>query len=418
MSQQAEQKAEPSRKRSLFRPLRVRNFRLLWLGETVSILGDQFYLVALTWLVLQLTGSDLAVGTVLMAASIPRAVFMLVGGAFSDRLSPRFLMLASNVLRAGLTVLLTVLVVTRVVHLWHVYVISVAFGTVDAFFYPAFRTLIPKMLEPTMLEAGNSLIQGSFQLTLLAGPAPAGFLIAAVGVSAALGIDAATFVFSVLMLWLIRIEGGTTSAATARATSGVLSSIREGLGYSWGDPVIRAILLMIAAINFSFFGPFIVGLASLADKRFAGGPVAYGTMFSAWGAGALVGTLIAGWVGRVRRRGLVFIAMTTGLGVGLILLGVIQSLALASVVISLMSLGSGFVNIGMLSWLQTRTEPAMLGRVMSVLMFAAVGLAPFSYVIAGAMAALNPVIMFASAGGIILLSAATALSSKHLRTMD
>ena len=85
---------------ALLRPLRIRDFRLLFAGETISVLGDQFHFVALTWLALQLTGSGLVLGTVLMTAAIPRAVFMLVGGAFSDRFSPRTLMLLSNAIRA------------------------------------------------------------------------------------------------------------------------------------------------------------------------------------------------------------------------------------------------------------------------------------------------------------------------------
>src|SRR5919106_3360853 len=87
---------------AMLRPLRIRDFRLLFSGETVSVLGDQFHFVALAWLALQLTGSGLALGTVLMTAAIPRAAFMLIGGAFSDRFSPRTLMLASNAIRAVL----------------------------------------------------------------------------------------------------------------------------------------------------------------------------------------------------------------------------------------------------------------------------------------------------------------------------
>src|SRR5919108_1993328 len=91
-------------------PLSVRNFRLLWIGEGISLLGDQFYMIALPWLVLQLTGSALALGTVMALAAIPRAVFMLVGGAFVDRFSPRAVMIASNLIRFVLVALLSILV--------------------------------------------------------------------------------------------------------------------------------------------------------------------------------------------------------------------------------------------------------------------------------------------------------------------
>ncbi|HWP42353.1 MAG TPA: MFS transporter [Blastocatellia bacterium] len=410
-------------RRGLLGPLAVRDFRLLWVGESISLIGDQFYIVALPWLTLQLTGSGLALGTVMMAAAVPRAVFMLVGGALSDRFSPRSLMLVSNLMRGLLATVITALILTGAIRLWHLYVLSVAFGVVDAFFYPAFRAIIPKVLDADDLQAGNSLTQGSLQLSLMVGPAPAGYIISSLGIAAAFGIDAATFAFSTLMLWLMRTGRRTGGAQSQDVTQpgpagGIITLIGDGLRFSWKNPVIRAIILMIAAINFSFAGPFLVGLASLADKRFQAGPEAYGTMFSAWGAGALVGTLAAGFAGRMRRRGILFAGMTMGLGAGLVLLGVIQNLWSASVVIALMSFGTGFVNIGMLSWLQTSSEPAMLGRVMSLLMFAGVGISPLSFLVAGALVDLNIAIMFVSAGAILLLTAAISLFSEPLRTLD
>src|SRR5689334_5977762 len=135
-------------------PLRVRNFQLLWIGEGISLLGDQFYLIALPWLVLQLTGSALALGTVLALASIPRAVFMLVGGAFVDRYSPRSVMFASNFARLILVGVLSVLVLTNTVRLEMLYVFALAFGLADAFYYPAQTAIVPQLLPEEQLQAG------------------------------------------------------------------------------------------------------------------------------------------------------------------------------------------------------------------------------------------------------------------------
>jgi MFS family permease len=117
--------------------LRNHNFRLLWIGEGISLLGDQFYLIALPWLVLSLTGNPLAVGTVLAMAGIPRALFMLVGGALTDRFTPRKLMINSNLARMILTGLLAALVMANLIQLWMLYVSALLFGFVDAFFFPA-----------------------------------------------------------------------------------------------------------------------------------------------------------------------------------------------------------------------------------------------------------------------------------------
>src|SRR5579859_5414643 len=105
-------------------PLSVRNFRLLWIGESISLLGDQFYMIALPWLVLQLTGSALALGTVMALAGIPRALFVLIGGAFVDRFSPRLIMIASNFARLVLVVLLSALVLTHTIRLEMLYVFA------------------------------------------------------------------------------------------------------------------------------------------------------------------------------------------------------------------------------------------------------------------------------------------------------
>src|SRR6185503_18559991 len=166
-------------------PLSVRNFRLLWIGEGISLLGDQFYMIALPWLVLQLTGSALALGTILALASIPRAVFMLVGGAFVDRYSPRSVMIWSNFARFVLVALLSVLVLTNNIGIEMLYVLALAFGLADAFYFPAQTAIVPQLLQQDQLRAGNTFVQGTAQLSLFLGPVLAGALIALLGQGAA-----------------------------------------------------------------------------------------------------------------------------------------------------------------------------------------------------------------------------------------
>jgi MFS family permease len=126
--------------------LRRRDFRLLWIGEAISLLGDQFYMIALPWLVLQLTGDALAMGAVLALGGIPRALFMLVGGALTDRFSPRNVMLTSNLLRLGLVSILAVMVITGAMQLWMLFAFALLFGLADAFFFPAQSAIIPRLV--------------------------------------------------------------------------------------------------------------------------------------------------------------------------------------------------------------------------------------------------------------------------------
>jgi hypothetical protein len=127
------------------------NFRLLWLGESVSLLGDQFYFIALPWLVFQMSGSALAFGTILMVAGVPRALFMLVGGVMTDRFSPRAVMTVSNLLRLIITVLLALVAAGQMIELWMLYVMAFCFGVVDAFFHPAYRR-VPLIVDEGSLQ--------------------------------------------------------------------------------------------------------------------------------------------------------------------------------------------------------------------------------------------------------------------------
>src|SRR5450755_2844101 len=162
-------------------PFSVRNFRLLWIGESISLLGDQFYMIALPWLVLQLTGSALALGTIMALEGIPRALFMLIGGAFVDRFSPRSVMFASNLARLILVALLSVLVLTNNARLEILYLFALAFGFADAFFFPGSSAIVPQLLNDDQLQAGNTFVQGTAQLSGMVGPVVAGGLIAVLG---------------------------------------------------------------------------------------------------------------------------------------------------------------------------------------------------------------------------------------------
>lgn len=390
----------------MIRPLRLRDFRLVFSGETVSLLGDQFHFVALAWLALQLTGSGLALGTVLMTAAIPRAVFMLVGGAFSDRLSPRNLMLASNGIRAVVVGMLATLVITGNAQLWHLYVLAGIFGLVDAFFYPALQTIVPMMVSESHLPAANALMQGSMQLTGLLGPAIAGFVIAAVQTGPAFAVDALSFAIAAAAL--VAVRGGRRSPAAvtpdagAPAAASVLATIGEGIAYAWRDPAIRALLVLTAAFNFAFTGPVSVGIAWMADNRF-GGSADFGILLSSWGAGALVGAVAAGSIARVPHLGWVTMGIAMVLGVGLAAIGVAPSMLAALVVLVIIGVGVGFINVRVIAWIQARVPDTILGRVMSLVSFGSTALAPVSLALAGAIIDFGAVsAMFGVAGAIVV----------------
>lgn len=393
--------------------LRNRNFRLLWIGEGISLIGDQLYLIALPWLVLQLTGSAFAMGTVLALAAVPRALFMLLGGALTDRLSPRVLMLGSNVGRLTLVATLAVLTLGGVIQLWMLYAFALLFGLADAFFFPAQSAIVPKLIGNDRLQTGNAVIQGTAQLSMFVGPALAGVLIAVLdggggagsvpdmwGIGLALALDAGSFIASVTALSLMRVDRGKAVAEPAAQGRNVVSSIVEGLSAMWKDRVLRYYFVLIAAANFLITGPFSVGIPVLAQTRYSGGAAAFGVILSAYGAGSLGGILLAGSSPRpsARKFPAVMLGLSAFMGVSLALLGVMPA-----IVATIMGLAQGYVVIQFVTWLQMRTPNRMLGRTMSLLMFAVVGLAPVSSTVAGALIQVSATGVLIGAGVLMVL---------------
>lgn len=406
--------------------LRIRNFRLLWIGEGISLLGDQFYLIALPWLVLSLTGDALAVGTVLATAGIPRALFMLVGGALTDRFTPRRLMINSNLARMGLTGLLAAMVLTDLVQLWMLYAFALLFGLADAFFFPAQTSIVPKLVGRDQLQAGNAMIQGTAQLSLFAGPVLAGTLISWLdagathsmsGIAVAFALDSLSFLASILMLSQMRIENVDTSSETAEG--GVLASIREGLVYVWNDATLKMVFGLMVGINLLVAGPVSVGIPVLARLRFAEGAAAFGLIMSAYGGGSLAGIVLAGILPKPssRRMGPVLLSVMSLLGIGLAAIGMTSMLSVAAVASLIMGAANGYNMILLITWMQGRVSAAMTGRIMSLMMFAAIGLNPVSTALAGALIGLNLTALLVGAGILMTLFTLSAASSPSLRRL-
>jgi MFS family permease len=390
-----------------------RYFRNLILGSTVSMFGDQFYLVALPWLVLQLTGSSLALGTVLMAAAVPRAVLMLMGGAISDRTSPRKVLLITAWTRTVFVAAISVLGWAKLLSLWHVYILAFAFGVADAFAIPSMQALLPVLVPREQLTQANSVLQSSMQITLITGPAPAGVIIKKFGTMWAFFIDAISFLFIILPLSVIPDPEKTEHKQSAR---NVWHSILEGLRYVYADSAMRTMVAFSTSLNFFIMGPIVVGLALIAKKRF-NSATAYGIMFSAFAVGGLAGTLMAG-MKKQRHRGILILFVGAIIGILLTLVGFVHSLPGLCVLLFLMGVTSGYSGVHITSWYQQRVEPSMMGRVMSVRMFGIFGLMPISLMIAGFLADVSLEWMFISAGILLLLLSLIVATQRPVREID
>ncbi len=391
-------------------------YRKLWLASTLSLFGDFFNYIAMAWLVLQLTGSSLALGAVLTVQAVPRGLLMLVGGALADRLSARLTMASSMALRVVCAGPLAILVLTHNVQMWEVYFFAATFGVVSAFFYPSQGAILPRIVPDHMLEAGNATMNVTRQLSVILGPALAGVMVAAFGSGWAFATDTACFALGMLVtLWLPAIPIATADAKSKAA--GLAGQIGDGIRYAWSNVGIRTVLLVIATVDFAANGAFEVGLPTLAHGRFAAGASGLGILFGAFGLGATLGAAGAGMFRMPERMGWLTIGIVGWFGVCIGLTGLVPSLLPATAVMAVCGIATGVTNTYGVTWLQRRTIPAMQGRVMSLVMLASVGLTPVSFAVAGAIAQVNPTLLFVGAAAMLLLATGVAASSRTVRAL-
>ncbi len=406
--------------------LAKRDFRLLWIGQTISVLGDQFSLIALPWLVLQITHDPLALGIVLALAGVPRAICMLLGGAVADRFTPRAIMLATDLFRMALWVATAALIATGAIQLWMLYVLSVLFGASSGFFMPAANAIVPRLIGRTDLEAGNSLMQGADQLAQSFGPALAGGLIAwfahaavpgAVpslgGIALAFGVDAVTFAVSVVTLWAM----APLPAAPHSEPEGISNAILSGVRFVWSDPFLRAIVVLLAVVNFIFVGPIMVGVPVLASTRLVEGAAAYGIVMSAYALGNLAGILGAGMLPRLdgRRLSYLLLGMFVGFGICLIAFGWVHSTGLVAAMLLVLGVANGYIAVTLITALQRRTPTHMMARLMSLIMVANLGLVPISQALSGAISRWSLTGLFDIAGLLMLLVGVCAAFQPQLQ---
>lgn len=396
---------------SVEHPLRNPNYRLWLIGGTISLLGDQFYLVALPWLVLQQTGSAVVMGAIMMAGAIPRALLMLMGGAVSDRMSARKIMIATAMARTICVAVIAVLVWLRVLRIWELYALAVAFGVADAFAVPAQTAYMPALLKREQLVAARSVSQSTAQMTTIVGPIPAAFVIKTLGVAWAFFADAISFLFIIGALWKLPDPPKSQTAHKA-----MLHSIVEGIAYVGKDVPLRSLMLLVTVLNFCIAGPVSIGLAYLTKTRF-GSPAEYGIAISAVAAGSLLGALLAG-VWKIRRRGVMILLVSLALGVCLGSIGLLGKVWSIASVLLIMGAAAGMVNIHIGAWIMQRIDVAVRGRVASVLMLASYGIIPISLAVAGLLVAWSLKVMFLFAGGLMVLAAAGAAFQKQVREIE
>ena len=267
-------------------PLAERNFRLLWIGQGVSAIGDSLVTIALAFATLYVAHSASALGLVLAMALVARVIALPIGGVWADRLPRQLVMLASDGIRAAVQAVLAALLITGHAQLWYLVVGAVVYSFADGFFLPASGALIPQTVSAPRLQQANALMGLSRSATQVGGPAIAGVLVAVFGPGWVFAIDAGTFVVSAISLALMRVPPVAGRAGTNFWTE-LAAGMRAVTGRRWYLLNLGAHALW----NFSIAAFFVLG--PIVAKSSLGGASAWGLIGAAMGVGAILGGLVA-----------------------------------------------------------------------------------------------------------------------------
>lgn len=369
----------------ILRPLRDRDFALLWAGLTISLLGDGIYLVAIAWQVYDLSNTPSALALVGLAWSIGLAAFLLGGGVVSDRFDRRRVMVFADLVRAVALLAIGVLSVSGRLELWHLIALVIVYAGGEAFFGPALGALVPDILRERQLVEANALEQFMRQtFRRLVGPALGGGVVAWVGPGDAFLIDAATFVASAVAIGLIR----TRSRGAPASTGSLRREMAEGIAFVRSQRWIWVTVLVSSVALLLFYGPMEVLLPYLIRNELGGGAGVFGLVLAADGIGAIVASLWLSQRGMPRRY-----LTVTYIAWGLATLPV-AGYALATASWQLMALSAihgALIALGLVIWgtlLQVRVPPEMRGRARSVDWFASIAFAPLSFALTAPVAGL------------------------------
>ena len=406
------------------RALRSQPFALLWLGQTISSLGDGAFFMALAWQILLLTRSATAMGIVMTAEMIPRLLFLLLGGVAADRLPKRLVMLCSDAGRAIVVLAIALLGWFHLLQFWHLVALSLFFGVVSGFFSPAYRALPPQLVKTEDLTSANALTGLSGQLNDLIGPVIGAGLVSLVGPASAFAFDGLTFVFSALCLFALRLPAlpiasslqnepaGTTLVAAGeqdlassprRGAREIVQDMREGLGYVSRSTWIWVTILVAALLNLGISAPLFVVMPKLVHDVYGQGVWLLGAIHAAGGIGSLVAILLAGYLNRLRRRGITMYLMMIGISMAFILFGLPFPHAVEPVIACLamvvVNFGLAVYQILWLTVMQEIVPDDKLGRVSSIDQLGGYGLWPVGFALAGVIADyISPSWVFIGAG--------------------
>jgi predicted MFS family arabinose efflux permease len=371
----------------VLRPLRHRDFAVLWIGMTVSMIGDGIYYIAIAWQVYDLSNTPAALAVVGIAWTLPQVLFTLASGVLSDRLDRRKVMIAGDLIRLVALAAICALSVTGNITIPLLIALVAAYGTGQAVFQPSFNAIVPMIVPGDLLVEANSLGQIVRPIGMsLIGPVIGGLLIGAVGPGWAFGVDAATFAFSAVMILLIRTQG--RAARDSEDASSPWQDLVEGIRFTRQERWLFVGLLGALVSLLAAWGPWETLVPFVVRNDLGGSATDLGLVFGAGGVGSLAAALVVGQRGRLPRKAITTMYLAWAIALFAMVGFGIAHAVWQAMLVALVSESS--LTVLIVIWytvMQRLVPPDLLGRVSSLDWMMTTAGVPLSFAIVGPAAA-------------------------------
>ena len=367
----------PSLIARVFKAFQYRDFRLMWFGACTSSIGTWMQIVAQGWLIYRLSHSAFLLALDQFLGGIPIFLFSLIGGVVADRVERRKILLGSQYVQMTTAGLLTVLVATGMVHVWHILCLSFISGLAQAFGGPAYQALIPTLVEKDDMPNAIALNSIQFNVAVMVGPALAGQALAKLGEKWCFGLNAVSFLAPIISLSII-----TARFLPQKTTESMFDSLKQGIHFARKQNSMEALILLAFCMT-ALSMPMRTYIPVFVKDIFHRGPETYGNLLSLMGMGSIVGSLLIASAGNMRRKGLVALLALVCLGAGISGFALSKSVTLSGTLLVLVGASMMAVFATVNSLVQLIVTEEMRGRVMSVYNCAFRGGMPMGNLISG-----------------------------------
>ncbi|PEE42745.1 MFS transporter [Bacillus pseudomycoides] len=376
------------------------NFLFLWAATLFSSFALAFFTFSQTWYIAKTLNLEASLGVVFVALSVPRLIFMIVGGAVADKFPKKNIMFYSNIIRALLVATILIWFIVGHVTLYTFALFALFFGLADAFFWSADGSILPELVEKHRLTQANSLTQMTNQASVILGPVLGGILIKFSNYETIFTITILLLIIAAILVQKIQF----TLQEKTDTDKGMFTSIKEGILYVKESPFLSTFLICSAFLNLFLIGPMQVGFPLFIKNVLHGDSLQFSYLEAAVGGGMAIGAVIVGLKNINRRRGLFCIIMMLLSGVFFLSINFSTTLWQALLAGAFYGITIAMAIVPLMAMIQSTVKEEMMGRVMSLLMLSSMGFIPLSYAFTSlALAAGIPIVTIMKSGAIAVI---------------